>query len=172
MILETGPASRHRSQAGFTLLEIIIVFALITLASGVIITNFTAFLDFDEKINPEDSLRSAIRSARFQAASSRGIATLIYDDETGTLVVSGGESFQLNSNFGREGRGEISFYLVPPAEGLGRFPDAKSSLMETKKLSFAPDRSSSPFVVEIDTGEGAPKRFVFDPISSLVRSEE
>ena len=66
MILETGPASRHRSKAGFTLLEIIIVFALITLASGVIITNFTAFLNFDEKINPEDSLRSAIRSARFR----------------------------------------------------------------------------------------------------------
>jgi hypothetical protein len=67
----------------------------------VIITNFTAFLDFDERINPEDSLRSAIRSARFQAASSRSIASLIYDDEAGTLVVSGGESFQLNSNFGR-----------------------------------------------------------------------
>jgi hypothetical protein len=138
----------------------------------VIITNFTAFLNFDEKINPEDSLRSAIRSARFQAASSRSIATLIYDDEAGTLVVSGGESFQLNSNFGREGRGEISFYLVPPAEGLDRFSDAKSSLMETTKLSFAPDRSSSPFVVEIDTGEGAPERFIFDPFSSLVRGEE
>ena len=59
MILETGPASRPRSQAGFTLLEIIIVFALITLASGVIITNFTTFLSFDEQINPEDSLRTA-----------------------------------------------------------------------------------------------------------------
>jgi Tfp pilus assembly protein FimT len=172
MILETGPASRHRSQAGFTLLEIIIVFALITLASGVIITNFTAFLDFDERINPEDSLRSAIRSARFKAASSRSISTLIYDDQAGTLVVSGGESFQLNSNFGRGGRGEISFYLVPPAEGLDRFSDAKSSLMETTKISFAPDRSSSPFVVEIDTGEGAPERFIFDPFSSLVRGEE
>ena len=111
MILETGPASRPRSQAGFTLLEIIIVFALITLASGVIMTNFTTFLNFDEKINPEDSLRSAIRSARFQAASNRSVVTLIYDDEAGALVVSGGESFQLNSNFGREGRGEISFYL-------------------------------------------------------------
>ena len=172
MILETGPASRPSSQAGFTLLEIIIVFALITLASGVIITNFTAFLNFDEKINPEDSLRSAVRSARFQAASKRSVATLTYDAETGTLVVGGGESFQLNSNFGREGRGEIRFYLVPPAEGLGRFPDTKSSLMVTKKLSFAPDRSSSPFVVEIDTGEGIAARFTFDPFSSLVRSEE
>ena len=172
MILETGLASRPRSQAGFTLLEIIIVFALITLASGVIVTNFTTFLNFDEQINPEDSLRTAIRSARFQAASERRVTSLSFDGEAGTLIVDGGESFQLNSNFGKDGRGEIRFYLLPPAEGMGRFPDAERSQLETKKLSFAPDRSSSPFAVEIDTGEGRPKRFIFDPFSSLVRSGE
>lgn len=170
MILETGLASRARSQAGFSLLEIILVIALITLASGVIITNFTTFLNFDEQINPEDSLRSAIRSARFQAASERNVTTLSYDDEAGALVISGGERFQLNSNFGKEGRGEIRFYLLPPAEGMGSFPDAETSRLETKKLSFAPDRSSSPFAVEIDTGEGSAQRFIFDPFSSLVRS--
>jgi Tfp pilus assembly protein FimT len=170
MILETGLASRTRSQAGFTLLEILLVFALITLASGVIITNFTTFLNFDEQINPEDSLRTSIRSARFQAASERSVTTLSYDDEAGALVVSGGESFQLNSNFGKEGRGEIRFYLLPPAEGTGRFPDAETSRLETKKISFAPDRSSSPFAVEIDTGEGSAQRLIFDPFSSLVRS--
>ena len=172
MILGTGSASRPRSQAGFTLFEIIIVFALITLASSVVITNFTAFLDFNETTTAEDSLRSAIRSARFQAASTRSIVTLSYDEKDGVIVVDGGESFQLNSNFGRESRGEIRFYLVPPTEGMGRFPDAKSKLIETKKLSFSADRSSSPFVVEIDTGEGTPKRLTFDPFSSLVRSGE
>ena len=172
MILETGPASRPRSQAGFTLLEIIIVFALITLASGVIITNFTTFLNFDEQINPEDSLRTAIRSARFQAASERRVTSLSFDSEAGTLVVDGEESFQLNSNFGKEGRVEIRFYLQLPAEGMDRLPNAESRRLETKKIRFAPDRSSSPFAVEIDTGEGRPKRFIFDPFSSLVRSEE
>ena len=170
MILETGLASRARSQAGFSLLEIILVIALITLASSVIITNFTTFLNFDEQINPEDSLRTAIRSARFQAANERSVTTLSYDDEAGALVISGGERFQLNSNFGKEGRGEIRFYLLPPAEGMGSFPDAETSRLETKKLSFAPDRSSSPFAVEIDTGEGSAQRFIFDPFSSLVRS--
>ena len=170
MILETGLASRPRSQAGFSLLVIILVFALITLASSVIITNFTTFLNFDEQINPEDSLRTAIRSARFQAANERSVTTLSYDDEAGALVISGGERFQLNSNFGKEGRGEIRFYLLPPAEGMGSFPDAETSRLETKKLSFAPDRSSSPFAVEIDTGEGSAQRFIFDPFSSLVRS--
>ena len=170
MILETGPSSRPRSQAGFTLLEIILVFALITLASGVIITNFTTFLNFDEQVNPEDSLRSAIRSARFQAASERRITNLSYDDEAGALVISGGERFPLNSNFGKEGRGEIRFYLLPSAKGMGSFPDAETSRVETKKLSFAPDRSSSPFAVEIDRGEGSAQRLIFDQFSSLVRS--
>jgi len=41
-------------------------------------------------------LRSAIRSARFQAASERRITNLSYDDEAGALVISGGERFPLN----------------------------------------------------------------------------
>lgn len=180
MTLETGqvsksvskPVSKPRSRAGFTLLEIIVVFALITLASSVIITNFTTFLDFDDQINPEDTLRTAIRSARFQAASERSVSKLRFDEEAGALVIEGGESFQLNANFGQEGRGEIRFYLVPPAEGMGPFPNAESSRMETKEIRFAPDRSSSPFAVEIDSGQGAPQRLVFDPFSSLVRSAE
>ena len=172
MILETGLASRSRSLAGFTLLEIIVVLALITLATGMIITNFTTFIDFDEQINPEDSLHKAIRSARYKAASERCVTSLSFDGEAGTLVVDGGESFQLNSNFGKEGRGEIRFYLLPPAEGMDRFPDAERSQLETKKISFAPDRSSNPFAVEIDTGKGRPERLIFDPFSSLVRSGE
>jgi len=170
MTLETGRVSSQRSRAGFTLLEIIIVFALITLASGVIIANFTTFLNFDDQINPEDTLRTAIRSARFQAASERSLAILSYDKETGALVVSGGASFPLNADFGKEGRGEIRFYLVPPAEGMASFPDAERSQLETQEVRFAPDRSSSPFAVEIDPGQGSPQRLVFDPFSSLVRS--
>jgi len=179
MILETGRASNRvarsqcsrsqSSQAGFTLLEIILVFALIALSASVIIANFTTFLNFDDQVAPEDTLRAAIRSARFQAASERIPATLSFDKETGALVVSGGESFPLQANF-KDGTDEIRFYLVPPAEGMGRFPDAESSQLEAKEVSFAPDRSSTPFVVEIDTGEGTPQRLVFDPFSSLVRS--
>ncbi|MGZ0707478.1 pilus assembly FimT family protein [Coraliomargarita sp. W4R53] len=179
MTLETGQASsqstssrvsrRQSSQAGFTLLEIILVFALIALASSVIIANFTTFLSFDDQVDPESSLRSAIRSARFQAASERKLTTLSFDKDTGSLVISGGESFPLNANF-KDGSGEIRFYLVPPAEGMAAFPDAERSKLETKEVSFAPDRSSSPFVAEIDTGSGPSQRLIFDPFSSLVRS--
>ena len=177
--METGPASNQSTskrfsgsrspQAGFTLLEIILVFALIALASSVIIANFTTFLNFDDQINPEETLRTAIRSARFQAASERRVATLSFDKETGSLIVSNGETFPLNANF-KDGSGEVRFYLVPPAKGMAPFSKANRAQLETKAVSFAPDRSSSPFVAEIDSGTGNPERIIFDPFSSLVRS--
>lgn len=136
------------------------------------IANFTTFLNFEDNVDPEETLRAAIRSARFQAASERTIATLSYDKETGALIVSSGESFPLTADFGKDGRGEIRFYLVPPAEGMGRFPEAQNSQLETKVVRFAPDRSSSPFAAEIDSGQGSAERLVFDPFSSLVRSPE
>lgn len=177
--LETGirasRRSRHHSRrprTGFTLLEIILVFALIALAAGVILANFTTFLNFDDRINPEATVRAAIRAARFQAAAGREVVSLHFDQESGALVVEPGESFPLNPNFNKDGRGEIRFYLVPPAEGMGPFPVAARTQLETKEVRFAPDRSSSPFVVEIDSGQGSPERLVFDPFSSLVRSPE
>lgn len=160
------------SRAGFTLLEIILVFGLIALAAGVVIANFTTFLSFDDQADPEETLRAAIRSARFQAAGAREITSLRYDKESGALVVEPGDSFPLNEDFGSDGRAEFRFYLVPPAEGMDRFPDPASTRLETNEVYFAPDRSSSPFVAEIDTGQGTPLRLVFDPFSSLVRSTE
>lgn len=161
-----------RPSSAFSLIEIVLVIALMAVAASVVIANFAAFADRGNETSPEETLRAAIRAARFQAASERSVTTLSYDQESGALVLSGGESFPLNADFGKEGRGEIRFYLVPPAEGMGSFPDAKSSQLETKEVSFAPDRSSSPFAVEIDLGQGAPERLVFDPFSSLVRSAE
>ena len=137
-----------------------------------IITNFTTFLNFDEQINPEDSLHTAIRYARFQAASERRITSLSFDGDAGTLVVDGGESFKLSSNFGKMGVVKYVFTCCRPLKVWGQFPDAERSRLETENPGFAPDRSSNPFAVEIDTGKGKAKRFTFDPFSSLVRSGE
>jgi hypothetical protein len=44
--------------------------------------------------------------------------------------------------------------------------------LETSHVEFAPDRSSSPFAVNIDTGSGTPERLIFDPFSSLLITPE
>ena len=119
----------------------------------------------------EEILHAAIRKARFLAASERAITTLHFDKENGSLEISGvisaPESLPLDASFGKDGRAEIRFYLVPPAKGLAPQADATRTRLETQAVEFAPDRSSNPFVIEIDAGSGTPRRLVFDPFSSL-----
>ena len=177
MTSETGRirASSHKCpdySAGFTLLEIILVVALIALASSIIISNFTTFLKFEDRLNPEEVLYAAIRSARFHAACERELTSLSYEKESGSLVISTGDSFALNYNFSSEERGEIRFYLIPSAQGMERFSDPEDTKLEVREILFAPDRSSNPFVAVIDNGQGAVKSLVFDPFSNLVRQPE
>ncbi|MGB0744797.1 MAG: pilus assembly FimT family protein [Opitutales bacterium] len=172
MILATGNRSFDRC-SGFTLIEILMVIALIALASSVVIVNFTALADRGDTISPEEVLSAAIRRARFIAAAERIITELYYDDETGTLRIDpSGEQFAINEDFGPGGRGTISFYLIAPSIGLRRLPNPNEASLETKSVAFAPDRSSSPFVAEIDNGQGNPTRLRFDPFSSVVRTDK
>ena len=174
---ETGRilASSHKCpayKAGFTLLEIILVVALIALASSVLISNFTTFLKFEDRLNPEEVLYAAIRSARFHAACERELTSLCYEKESGSLVINNGDSFPLNNNFSSEERGEIRFYLVPSAQGMERFSDPEDTKFEVREIFFAPDRSSNPFVAVIDNGQGTIIHLTFDPFSNLVRQPE
>jgi len=173
MILVTGNRRCGSARGGFTLIEILLVMALIALVSSVVIVNFIAFTDRGDSTSPEEVLTGAIRKARFVAAADRITTRLRYDDESGTLQIDPtGESFTINANFGPEGRGEIRFFLIPPAQGLGRFPDPERTTLQVPAVAFAPDRSSSPFVVEIDSGSGASSRLRYDPFSSVIRTEE
>ena len=172
MTLVTGKSKPRSSSAAFSLIEIVLVIALMSVAAGVVIANFVAFSDRGSETSPKDTLQAAIRAARFQAASQRQIISLYFDQEEAALVTSSGDSFSLSDDFGKEGRAEIRFYLVPPAEGLDPFPDPERSELETPVVNFAPDRSANPFVAEIDLGSGNNERIVYDPFSSLVRSQK
>jgi prepilin-type N-terminal cleavage/methylation domain-containing protein len=161
------------ARRGFTLIEILLVIALISIAASVILVNFTAFIDRGKSTSPQEVLTKAIDRARFLAAAERVTTELRYDEESGTLQITpADEQFPINNDFGPDGRGEIRFYLIPSAEGLSRFPDPARTTLETSAVSFAPDRSSSPFVAEIDSGRGRPTRLRFDPFSSVIRTEE
>ena len=173
MTLATGNRRPAPVPGGFTLIEILLVIALIAVAVSVVLINFTAFADREDSNSPEEVLTDAIRKARFIAAADRIPTTLRYDGESGTLRIDpSGEQLEINSDFGPEGRGEIRFFLVPSAQGLGPFPDPQRSTLGTPAVTFAPDRSSSPFLAEIDSGRGSPVRLRYDPFSSVIRTEE
>ncbi len=188
MILATGKQTGSTAAtAGFTLIEIVLVLGLMAFAAAVVITNFASLADRGDSQTSAETLQAAVREARFVAASERTITELRFDKESGSLSISSqasagqasvgdasvgetsaGTPFVLDESFNRGGPAEIRFYLVPPSEGLAPQADASRTRLETTVVKFAPDRSSSPFVVEIDTGSGTPARMIFDPFSSLL----
>jgi type II secretory pathway pseudopilin PulG len=178
MTLETGKhapppgASSPARRAAFTIIEVVLVLALMAVAASVVIANFVAFAERSGQLSAEETLHAAIRAARFQAASTRRATELRFDKESASLVVDSGKNFPLGPDFGENEAGEIRFYLVAPVNGLASFPEPSQSRLETTSVRFAPDRSSTPFVAEIDSGRGTPRRLVFDPFSSLVRNNE
>lgn len=173
MTLATGKQTGIAPEtSGFTLIEIVLVLGLMAFAAAAVITNFASLADRGDSQTSEEILQAAVRHARFVAASERTITELRFDKESGNLTISSetstAEPFTLNESFNKDGPAKILFYLVPPAEGLSPPADASRTRLETNTVKFAPDRSSSPFVADIDTGNGTPTRMIFDPFSSLL----
>lgn len=173
MILATGKqADQAFGTKGFTLIEIVLVLGLMAFAAAVVITNFASLADRGDSLSSEEILQAAVSEARFVAASERIVTELRFDKDSGSLVIfseaSSGKTFPLSERFNSEGPASMQFYLVPPSEGLASPTDASRTRLETNVVKFAPNRSSSPFVVDIDTGSGTPKRLIFDPFSSLL----
>ena len=172
MISATGnPAGKISQRTGFSLIEIILVLGLTALAATAMIVNLASLVDREDTLTTEETLFAAVRKARFIAASERTITQLRFDKESNRLQISSNnsevESFELDDSFKEDRSAEIRFYLIPASGGLAQARDPARTNLETKTVKFAPDRSSSPFVAEIDLGSGTPERLQFDPFSSL-----
>ena len=166
MTLETGNRSR-----GFTLIEIILVLAMIALGSGLIIANFIAFTDRSDSELPVDVLHRAIREARFKAAAERMTTSLHYDRDSGSLAIEpSGGVFPLGDNFVKSTRAGVRFFMIPSSEGLS-LSRGETRSIETDRVFFAPDRSSTPFFAKLDEGSGSPLKISYDPFSGAVLDE-
>ena len=162
------------AQKAFSLIEIVLVLALIALATSVVILNFDSFIGKDASPSIRESLSDAIRYARSQAATKQGLTELYFDQEQGALIVAHAsntlETFPLTDlNFQSTESGSISFYLIQPAEGLKQFPSVRSSNFELERIQFNSDRSSTPFIVRIDDGINPEETIVYDPFSHFPR---
>lgn len=156
---------------GFSLIEIVLVMGLVVFVVAVMIVNLASLTDRSDTLTTEETLFAAIRKARFIAASERIITQLRFDKESNHLQISSNnrevESFELDESFKEDRSAEIRFYLISASRGLAPAQDPVRTNLETTMVEFAPDRSSSPFVVEIDRGSGTPERLQIDPFSSL-----
>ncbi len=153
---------------GFTLIELIIVIALIALVGSLVVVNAQGILRGIGEEPVERVLQKAVREARFHAASLKEETFLQYDEETGRLLVYDETGSSLAS-FALDGDGDdypgIEFEQILPAIGRESFTDSEA--IEIARIVFRPDRSSTPFQVNLQIGSA---RFSqrYDPFSSII----
>lgn len=167
----------HFAQKAFSLIEVVLVLALIAIVSSAVILNVGSFIGKDASPSARESLSEAIRYARIQAAKKQTLTELYFDQEQGALIVSSKfstlKTFPLTDpNFQANGTGAITFALIPPAEGLRPFPRNSDTSITLKQIQFSSDRTSTPFIVSIDDGINSEETIVYDPFSHFPRQLE
>jgi prepilin-type N-terminal cleavage/methylation domain-containing protein len=163
--LETG----NKLRAGFSLVELLIVIALVALIGSLIVASGDAILRGLGAEPVETTFRKAVREARFQAAYRREDILLTFDREKAAFLLVT-ESAATIATFPTDedsegGEIDVIFSRRLPAEGLSSLDNPETEPIPS--LTFRPDRSSTPFVVEFDLG---PVNFEqhFDPFSDVV----
>ena len=153
---------------GFSLIELIIVIALIALVGGMIVVNAEAMLRGLGEEPVERILHKAVREARFQAAYLKEPTQVRYDEETLSFVLDTQTGSRLNAwstGLGENSSLDVIFEQILPQEGLTRVLNEET--VEIPVVTFRPDRSSTPFQVTFDLGrEEFTQRY--DPFSDIV----
>ncbi len=158
----------RKNSFGFTIIEVVMVLGLLAMISGLVIINANAiFRGFEERPLP-DILRKVVRDARFQAAKNREPVFLDFDVEKSEFHISNRENNVLQAiptGYPVDDPDlEIIFYQILPERGTSSFRNFSPNRKKTTYLIFHPDRSSTPFEVELNYDE---ERSVhrFDPFS-------
>lgn len=153
---------------GFTLIEIIIVIALIALVGALVAVNTDSILRGLGEEPTDRRLQTIIREARFQAASLKESVNLQYDEESGTLnAFSENGSLVASEDLAKlsdDEYPEIEFEQILPAQGLDSFRNETAPISQ---VVFRPDRSSTPFQVTISEGTSS-YTLRYDPFSAII----
>ena len=163
-------------RGGFSLIEILLVLALMAIGGTVVILNFNAYAERGEENDAAEQLGQVVRKARFLAAQDRRETRMRFDPEGGRLLVERAtvtlHSETLRPEFRSNGVASMTFLRIPSAEGTGTPPPPAAAREPLAAVRFAPDGSCTPFVAEIDIGSGTPRRLAFDPFSNLRKDLE
>jgi len=150
-----GGASR-----AFTLIEILLVLALLALFGTIFVSGVTPMLRAMDSRGPEQLLNEVILGAREQALSSGREIELRYDAEKRHLVWHGAGGVQVE-----ELPLGTSVELLPMEKGGsillgGVLTEAQEPL---RRVRFFPDGTCDPFRIRVREPERAPRLLVVDP---------
>lgn len=171
---ETGRAGQRLDcQAGFSLFELLLALFLLVLATMVTVVSFEGILGRDQTRSAEAVLKDAITDARFEALKAGQRIALYFDPARSALVASQGADELFVYTVGTASEGEsaetvkIQFYFIEPREGTRGFALDQARSEPVSAVYFDPDRSSTPFIAEIQTEGQTTHRIAFDPFSNL-----
>ncbi len=165
----------RRRRQGFTLIEIVLAIGLLVMLAGLVVINADAMLaGLGERPLPE-TLRKAVREARFLAAYNKEPVYLSYNRESGAFLITGAGKNVLasfpTSLAGDDFGAGVEFYQILPGRGLEVPEIWNCERRETSRVCFFPDRSSTPF--EVDLRDGAYTLTCrYDPFSDAEFSPE
>jgi len=149
------PERRHRSgRDGFTLLEILLVLALIGLIATVIAASVVRVIDADHP-TPEDTFWQACHGAQRLASLGERNVTLSFDAANHRLVWSNGPETD-QAAFDPAG-GEVSVQFLEARQG-GSVILIAGQVVETEEMprvTFYPDGTCTAFRVQFRVGANA-----------------
>lgn len=136
------------------MLELLLALGLMALLAGLVVLNTESiFRGLGERPLP-DTLKLAVREARYQAAAGKDAVFLGFDAETASFVIvnqQGGSIAQLRTGYSpRDPELKVTFFKLLAARGSDIPDTSRPERREADWIAFHPDRSSTPFEVRLD----------------------
>ncbi len=144
----------NNSKKAFTILEVLMVIALIGLVAGLFAVNFDVLLRSIGKKRPEKILYNALCEARYQTIQQHAPVYLTFDKNQSAFIIFKEQPSKPIVQFSLEAGIDIIFESVPPnTYGGGQFKTQPASAHEKlEKIAFFPDGSSTPVIITLSEG--------------------
>ncbi len=163
---------RNRNLSGFTMVEIVMVIALIALAATLVVVNVDTLFDNADTVPTEELLFLAVREARYRAALEKETVYLRYDIPSVSFEITrenGAVLAQIPTDHNlRDDPLEVVFFTVLPGQGRSTtsYLNYEPELSPMSRVPFSPLLVSPHFIAQLNFRGIAPA-FRFDPFSSV-----
>jgi len=150
-----------RRRAGFTLVEILLVLAVIALVSALVLPGLGGLFRTLDNQEPDQVLWDAITAARERALSANRPVWLHFDREQRVLTWT--DDLEAKA---RPWPADVTLQFLQPKESGSASVLIGGRLVETQEMPgvrFYPDGTCDRFRAQIRTGTAAPRVFAVDP---------